>query len=392
MKALAVLGSTGSIGTSTLSVVESFPDRFRIAALAAGHNLPLVSEQIDRHRPSLVSVAQREDAETLSSRFPDVVVRWGAEGLTEVACHPEARMVVAALVGAVGLAPTMAAIRAGKDVALANKETLVVAGELVMREVERAGIHLLPVDSEHNAIPQALRVGPRRAVRRLILTASGGPFRNWPRDRIMAASVSDALAHPTWQMGAKITVDSATMMNKGLEIIEAHHLFDTPSEAIDVLVHPQSLVHSLVEYIDGTLIAQISVNDMRSPVLYALAWPDRLDTPLPTLDLANVGPLSFEPPDPDRFPALDLAREALRASGEMPAVLNAANEVAVAAFLDDRCPFGAITDTVASVMEQWQRRNRPLVDLDQAVAADRQARALASSLVGNVGVHGRGSL
>jgi 1-deoxy-D-xylulose-5-phosphate reductoisomerase len=208
----------------------------------------------------------------------------------------------------------------------------------------------------------------------------------------MAASVSDALAHPTWQMGAKITVDSATMMNKGLEIIEAHHLFDTPSEAIDVLVHPQSLVHSLVEYIDGTLIAQISVNDMRSPVLYALAWPDRLDTPLPTLDLANVGPLSFEPPDPDRFPALDLAREALRASGEMPAVLNAANEVAVAAFLDDRCPFGAITDTVASVMEQWQRRNRPLVDLDQAVAADRQARALASSLVGNVGVHGRGSL
>jgi 1-deoxy-D-xylulose-5-phosphate reductoisomerase len=383
MKSLAVLGSTGSIGSSTLSVVDDHPDRFRVVALAAGKNLDLLSAQIARHRPSMVAVAEPHDAESLSASFPDVEVYSGVDGLTEVACHRDADTVVSALVGAIGLEPTVAAIRAGKDIALANKETLVVAGELVIREVDRSGVRLLPVDSEHCAIHQALQVGPRDGLRRLILTASGGPFRTWPEDSIESATVSDALAHPTWQMGAKITIDSATMMNKGLEIIEARHLFGVEEDAIDVLIHPQSLVHSLVEYIDGTLIAQLSTNDMRVPILYALAWPDRLSSGLETLDLVAAGSLEFEAPDPSRFPALNLARSALRTGGEMPAVLNAANEVAVQAFLDGGCPFGAIATTVRSVMEQWEGRNRALGSVEQALAADREARRLASSDLGN---------
>jgi 1-deoxy-D-xylulose-5-phosphate reductoisomerase len=363
--------------------VEAYPDRFRVTALAAGRNLTLLSSQVARHSPSVVAVAEQRDAESLAASFPDIQVFSGAEGLIEVVCHPEAEMVVAALVGAVGLEPTVAAIRAGKDIALANKETLVVAGEPVMREVERAGVHLLPVDSEHNAIHQALQVGPRNGLRRLILTASGGPFRSWPGERIQSATVADALAHPTWKMGAKITIDSATMMNKGLEIIEAHHLFRVDESQIDVLVHPQSLVHSLVEYIDGTLIAQLSVNDMRVSILYALAWPERLDTMLDPLDLVEAGRLSFEAPDPVRFPALALARTALSSGGEMPAVLNAANEVAVQAFLDGKCPFGAIAATVRSVMEQWEGRNKRLESVEQSLAADREARRLASHGLGN---------
>jgi 1-deoxy-D-xylulose-5-phosphate reductoisomerase len=383
MKPLAILGSTGSIGSSTVSVVEAFPDRFRLVALAGGHNLALLRDQIARHRPSMVSVAERRDAVNLAAEFPEVTLLSGEEGLAEVARHPEAEMVVSALVGAMGLTPTVAALRAGKHVALANKETLVVAGELVMREVATSGVRLLPVDSEHNALHQALRVGPRTAVQRMILTASGGPFREWPADRIQSATISDALAHPTWKMGAKITVDSATMMNKGLEIIEAHHLFGMAEERIDVLVHPQSLVHSLVEYVDGSLIAQLSTNDMRFPILYALAWPDRLPTPLPSLDLAEAGSLTFEGPDPDRFPALELARTALRAAGEMPAVLNAANEVAVQAFLDGRCQFRGITATVAAVLDRWHGRNRAVETVEQVLAADREARRMAAAELGN---------
>jgi 1-deoxy-D-xylulose-5-phosphate reductoisomerase len=383
MKSLAVLGSTGSIGRSTLSVVDDHPDRFRVVALAAGKNLKLLSHQIAGHRPSMVAVAEPRDAESLAASFPDIEVCCGVDGLTEVARHRDADMVVSALVGAIGLEPTVAAIRAGKDIALANKETLVVAGELVMREVERSGVRLLPVDSEHCAIHQALRVGPRDGLRRLILTASGGPFRTWPEENIESATVSDALAHPTWKMGAKITIDSATMMNKGLEIIEARHLFTVDETAIDVLIHPQSLVHSLVEYIDGTFIAQLSINDMRVPILYALAWPDRLSSELEPLDLAGAEGLEFTAPDPNRFPALDLARTALRSGGEMPAVLNAANEIAVQAFLDGNCPFGAIAATVRSVMEQWERRNQALGSVEQALAADREARRLASADLGN---------
>lgn len=391
MKSIAVLGSTGSIGRSTQSVVEAFPDRFRIVALAAGHNLEALRQQVRRHRPELVSVADSAEARRLAAELPGTVVLAGAEGLQAVACHPSADLVVAALVGSIGLAPTVAAIRAGKDVALANKETLVVAGALVMAEVARAGIHLLPVDSEHNAIHQALRVGPPGSVRRLLLTASGGPFRTWPAERIRAATVADALAHPTWRMGPKITVDSATLVNKGLEVIEAHHLFAMPAAQIDVLVHPQSLVHSLVEYVDGTLIAQLSVNDMRFPILYALGWPERLTSPLLSLDLVSAGTLTFEAPDPERFPALDLARAALEDGGEMPAVLNAANEVAVASFLAGRCSFPDISATIARTMERWAARNRPLADLEQAFAADHAARHLATELLRKCDPASRGS-
>jgi len=377
MKHLAVLGSTGSIGRSTLSVVEAFPERFRVVAMAAGRNLEVLRQQVATHRPRLVAVAEREDASALAREFPGIRFLSGRDALVEVACAAEADMVVAALVGAVGLVPTMAAIRAGKSIALANKETLVVAGDLVMDAAARAGVRILPVDSEHNALHQALRVGPEGTVRRLILTASGGPFRTWAADRIRQATVSDALAHPTWKMGPKITVDSATMMNKGLEIIEAHHLFGLPEDRIEVVIHPQSLVHSMVEYIDGTVIAQLSVNDMRFPILYALAWPERLPSPLPTLDLVRAGQLSFEAPDDERFPALRLARQALRAGGEMPAVLNAANETAVDAFLRGALPFVGIAATSVVILDQWQARNRPLESLEQALAADEEARRRA---------------
>jgi 1-deoxy-D-xylulose-5-phosphate reductoisomerase len=383
MKSLAVLGSTGSIGSSTLSVVETFPDHFRVVALAAGRNIDVLRSQIERHRPSMVAVADQRDAAALAEDFPELRIASGEEALVEAACHPDADMIMAALVGSVGLVPTVAAIRAGKDVALANKETLVVAGELVMREAGEAGVSLVPVDSEHNAIHQALRVGPTGSARRLILTASGGPFRSWPMERIETATVNDALAHPTWRMGAKITIDSATMMNKGLEIIEAHHLFAMSEERIEVLVHPQSLVHSLVEYVDGTLIAQLSINDMRLPILYALTWPDRLTSPLPSLDLSEVAQLSFEALDPRRFPAIELARAALRAGGEMPAVLNAANEVAVQSFLDGRCTFPQITSTVQDVLDNWEERNRALESVDHALATDREARRMASEILGN---------
>jgi 1-deoxy-D-xylulose-5-phosphate reductoisomerase len=345
--------------------------------MSAGHNLQELEIQIAQHRPSMVSVAERSSAERLAVLYPDIKVLCGSEGIGEVACHPEAHMVVAALVGAVGLTPTVAAIRAGKDIALANKETLVVAGDLVMREAADAGVHVLPIDSEHSAIHQALRAGPQETVKRLILTASGGPFRGWSEEQMSTATVADVLAHPTWEMGPKITVDSATMMNKGLEIIEAHHLFGVPEGKVDVLVHPQSLVHSMVEYLDGTLIAQMSVNDMRLPIQNALTWPDRIPSPLPSLDLVDAGPLSFEAPDAHRWPALDLAREALRSGGEMPAVLNAANEIAVESFLEGKCFFGDIADTVRAVVKQWSSRNCPLDSIDQAIAADREARRLA---------------
>jgi len=381
VKALSILGSTGSIGRSTLSVVDSFPDRFRVVALAAGRNLALVCEQVRRYQPQVVAVAGRDDARKLAAELPETMVLWGHEGLIEVACHPDADMVMAALVGSIGLVPVLQAIRSGKDIALANKETLVVAGDLVMAAVAASGVNLVPVDSEHNALRQALRVGPAGTVSRLVLTASGGPFRTWSAEQIHSATVDQALAHPTWSMGPKITVDSATMINKGLEIIEAHHLFNMPEQQIEVVVHPQSLVHSLVEYCDGTLIAQLSVNDMRFPIMYALGWPDRLPTPLPALDLVQAGQLSFERPDASRFPALELARQSLRAGGEMPAVLNAANEVAVQAFLERRLPFPGITACIAGVMEEWQSRNHPLESLEQVLAADAEARALAGERV-----------
>ena len=377
MKRVSVLGSTGSIGTSTLSVAEACPERFRIVALSAGRNIDLLRAQVAHHQPQLVAVARAEDARMLTKEFGNTRFVDGLDGIEEVACFDAAQMVVSALVGSIGLAPTVAAIRAGKDIALANKETLVVAGELVMAETEQAGINLLPVDSEHSALHQALGSAPSESVRRLILTASGGPFRNWSPNRIAEANVADALAHPTWKMGPKITIDSATMMNKGLEIIEAHHLFAVPEDLIEVVVHPESLIHSVVEFVDGALIAQLAPNDMRFPILHALSWPDRLPSRMPGLDLLSAPPLTFEQPDEERFPSLRLARAALRAGGEMPAVLNAANEVAVASFLDGLCSLPSIAATVDATLDRWSARNRPLAGIEQAFNADREARVAA---------------
>ncbi len=381
MKRLAVLGSTGSIGTATLDVVARFPEKFSVVALAAGRNLELLGAQIQTWNPRLVAVADEIDAARLRARFPKLAVAAGSEGLEAVATHPDATTLVAALVGAVGLVPTLRALELGREVALANKETLVAAGQLVMATAAASGGRVLPIDSEHNALHQALRVGPREEVRRLILTASGGPFRALSEEGLRDVTVEQALAHPTWRMGAKITIDSATMMNKGLEIIEAHHLFSMPEERIAVVVHPESRVHSLVEYRDGTLIAQLSVNDMRFPILYALSYPDRLPTPLGFLDLVEVGALHFLPADERRFPCLRLAREALRHGGTVPAVLNAANEVAVAAFLAGRLPFMGIPEVVEGAMTREATGAHNLSVLDEALAADLRGRAWAEELV-----------
>lgn len=377
MKRLAILGSTGSIGTATLDVVGSFPERFSVVALAAGRNLTLLREQVQRFRPSLVAVAGETEAATLRAEFPALEVMAGEDGRVAAATHPDATTVVGAFVGALGLLPTYRAITLGREVLLANKETLVVAGDLVMEAARSHDAVIVPIDSEHNALHQALRVGPPDAVRRLILTASGGPFRTASRAELERVTVEQALAHPTWRMGVKITVDSATLMNKGLEIIEAHHLFGVAEDAIAVVVHPESRVHSLVEYVDGTLIAQLSVNDMRFPILYALAYPERLNSPFGTLDLAAAGALHFETLDEERFAAPGLARRALRAGGSAPAALNAANEVAVAAFLAGRLPFLGIPAIVAAALERDDRDPLRPASIAEALAADQRARRWA---------------
>ena len=390
MKKLAILGSTGSIGTATLDVVARFPEKFTVVGLAAGRNVELLAEQIRAWRPAVVAVADEGDAARLRRSFPGVEVLAGEDGREAVATHPDATTVVSALVGAVGLVPTWRAVSLGREVALANKETLVAAGELVMAAAAASGGRVLPIDSEHNALHQALRVGPDAAVRRLILTASGGPFRTFTEEALAHVTVEQALAHPTWRMGAKITVDSATMMNKGLEIIEAHHLFRVPEERIAVVVHPESRVHSLVEYAYGTLIAQLSVNDMRFPILYALSYPERLPTPLGFLDLVEVGTLHFEAADERRFPSLRLAREALRAGGTVPAVLNAANEVAVAAFLAGRLGFPRIPAVAEEAVAREAGRAHNLAVMDDALAADRRGRAWAAEAVAKFAGGGAG--
>ena len=385
MKVLSVLGSTGSIGTATLDVVRHFPERFRVVALAAGRNVELLRRQALEFRPKLLAVAEEEAARWLAAQLPGVEVLAGEEGRVAVATHPEATTVVAALVGALGLPATYAAARAGKELLLANKETLVVAGEVVMQAVRRAGGRVIPVDSEHNGLFQALQVGPPGTARRLVLTASGGPFRLTPLAELARVTPEQALAHPTWRMGPKITVDSATMMNKGLEIIEAHHLFGFPPEAIEVVVHPESRIHALVEYADGTLIAQLSINDMRFPILYALAYPERLPTPFGRLDLVGLGELHFAAPDPQRFPCLQLAREALLAGGTAPAVLNAANEVAVELFLAGKLPFLGIPELVRRVLEEELRAPGSVHSLEEALAADARGRAAARALAARLG-------
>jgi 1-deoxy-D-xylulose-5-phosphate reductoisomerase len=391
VKRLAVLGSTGSIGTATLDVAARFPDRFVVVALAAGRNLDLLRAQIREHRPALVAVARDDDARELAAEFPGVSLMAGQDGLVTVATHPDATTVVGALVGALGLVPTWQAVRIGREILLANKETLVAAGELIMAGAAASGSTVLPIDSEHNALHQALRVGPPGSVRRLLLTASGGPFRTTPHAELEHVTPQQALAHPTWRMGEKITIDSATMMNKGLEVIEAHHLFGIEGRRIEVIVHPESRVHSLVEYIDGTLIAQLSVNDMRFPILYALAWPERLPSPLGSLDLVEVGALHFEAADEGRFPCLRLAREALAAGGTVPAAMNAANEVAVAAFLTGELGFMGIPAVVEAVMARESRAPEPLSTVEEALEADRRGRVWAREAVAKYGGP-RGSL
>ncbi|MEN8160067.1 MAG: 1-deoxy-D-xylulose-5-phosphate reductoisomerase [Myxococcota bacterium] len=380
MKRLVLLGSTGSIGEQTLSVVADFPERFRVTALAAGRNVARLAEQVRRFRPERVAVAEPEGARELRERLgaETPVLTVGAEGLTAVAEHP-ADLVVAGLVGAVGLAPTLAAIRAGRDVALANKEVMVMAGALVRREVRARGVELLPVDSEHSAIFQVLAGQRREDVARLVLTASGGPFRTWPAERIARATVEEALAHPNWSMGPKITIDSATLTNKALEVIEARWLFDVAPEQISVVVHPQSVVHSLVEMVDGSVLAQLGVPDMRVPIACALAWPERLPLGGERLDLATAGRLDFETPDEKRFPCLALAWQALAGSEAAPAVLNAANEVAVAAFLEGRLAFPGIAALNQSVLEAHldERRGQTVSGLDEILEADAWARARA---------------
>ena len=378
MKEVAILGSTGSIGCNALRVIEEFPGEFGVAALGAGSNIELLAEQIERHRPRVVSVGDERGAERLQAQLRrrgiDSItsIGIGVQGLIEVATCAGAEIVIGAVVGALGLLPTYRALELGRRVALANKETLVVAGELMTHAAERARAELLPVDSEHNALHQCLRGEQRHELKRVILTASGGPFRHATKEEIENATPEQALRHPTWRMGAKITIDSATMMNKGLEVIEAHWLFNCTADEIDVIVHPQSVVHSLVELVDGSIIAQMGVTDMRHAIQYALTYPERRPSALPPLDLATLGKLEFFAPDLDRFPCLRLAYQALRAGGTMPAVLNAANEVAVAAFLDRKIKFGDIPRLIENACEA--HTVQPALQLETVLAADQWAR------------------
>jgi len=381
MKGLSILGSTGSVGTNVLRVVDAFPGRFRVVGLSAGTNVERLAEQVGRYRPLVVSVATpaaRDDLRRMAD-LGQTRVLVGEEGGVAVATHPEAALVVAAAVGAVGLVPTYEALLAGKDVALANKETLVMAGELMVEAARARGGRLLPIDSEHCAVHQCLDGRRPQDVRRLVLTASGGPFRKRPRETFDRVTAAEALNHPTWSMGRKISIDSATLMNKGLEVIEARWLFGVPAEKVEVLVHPQSVVHSMVEFVDGTVLAQLGVTDMRLPIQYALSHPERWEAAIPGMDFTRGLCLEFEVPDHDRFPCLGLGYRALRAGGTLPAVLNAANEEAVAAFLDERIPFPAIPESIAAVMDE--HRAQPVRALPDVLAADAWARGEAREIL-----------
>ena len=379
MRRLAILGSTGSIGVTTLGIVERFPDRFEVASLAAGKNVDRLVEQARRHRPRVLAVSDEDAAAELRERLGElpVEVLSGADGLAAAATVSEADLVVSGLVGALGLVPTLEAVRAGKDVALANKEVLVVAGELVTAAAAEHGCRLLPLDSEHNAIFQALHGHRREEVRRIVLTASGGPFLHHPPGELREVTREQALRHPTWKMGNKITIDSATLMNKGLEVIEARWLFGFPPRQVGVVVHPQSIVHSMVEYIDGSVIAQLGIADMTIPISYILGYPERLPLDdLPRLDLPAARELTFFEPDTKKFPCLGLAYRALEEGGSTPAVLNAANEVAVARFLEGNIRFTDIPDTLERVIDA--HRGGPARTLEDCLAADRWARAEAA--------------
>ena len=376
VKSLAILGSTGSVGRQTLDLVRSFPQEFSVVGLGAGSNLELLAQQAEEFHPKVVSCQNPE--EVSASRLPTECQMVSQE---EVASHPEVDMVVAASVGKAGLSPIMAALEAGKDVALANKEPVVMAGDMVMAEARRNGGNILPVDSEPSAIWQCLS-GEDKEVSRVIITASGGPFRKRPAKDLPTVTPEEALQHPTWQMGKKITIDSATLMNKGFEVIEAHWLFDLPWEKIEVVVHPQSIIHSMVEFADGSVKAQLSPPDMRLPIQYAFSYPDRWETGLPTLDLAACGPLEFDRPDTERFPCLSLAYRALGGGAALPAVLNAANEVAVEAFLDEVIPFTAIPVVIEQALDDVESRGgEPPATLDDVRSVDARTREFSRALV-----------
>jgi 1-deoxy-D-xylulose-5-phosphate reductoisomerase len=375
MNKIAILGSTGSIGVQALDVIASQRGRYTVTALGAGRNIALLKEQIDIFRPRLVAVYDEEHAyrlRELSGAGTGTAVVHGPQGYCEVAALQESDLVLSAMVGAAGLIPTLAAIEARKNIALANKETLVMAGELVMAAAGRQGVMILPVDSEHSAIFQCLQGQRREALKRIILTASGGPFYTWSQDALRDVKPAQALKHPNWEMGKKITIDSASMMNKGLEIIEARWLFDVPVEQIEVVVHPQSIVHSFVEYWDGSVIAQLGKPDMRIPIAYALSWPERLPREGPFMDFRETSTLEFRPPDEEKFPCLGLACNAVKTGGTMPAVLNGANEIAVQAFLDEEIRF---TD-IASVIKRVMNAHLPVFSpaLADIINADREAR------------------
>jgi 1-deoxy-D-xylulose-5-phosphate reductoisomerase len=379
---IAILGSTGSIGESALSVVDAHPDRVSVVALAAGHNTTRLAEQVRKYRPALASVATDAGLADLSAQLEaghrPAIVDVGANGLLAAATHPDVDLVLCASSGAAGLEAAFAAIEHGKTVALANKEVLVMAGGLMVAAARRRGVSLLPVDSEHNAIHQCLHGRAPGEVRRLILTASGGPFRDWTPDALARVTPADALRHPTWQMGKKITIDSSTLMNKGLEVIEARWLFDVPPAQIEVVVHPQSIVHSMVELRDGSVIAQLGVTDMRLPIQYAFSYPDRWEAPVPSLDVTTMGRLDFAPPDPGRFRCLRLAYDALEHGGAWPVVLNAANEVAVTAFLEGRLGFLQIPVVIEQALDAAGRETSVPRSLADVRATDAWARQQAA--------------
>ncbi len=382
-KGISLLGSTGSIGRSTLEVLRATPERFKVVALAAGRNVRLLKEQIDLFKPRLACVVDAEHAAQLESlvgcaRRTEIV--YGQEGYRMAVQTPECRMVLSAMVGAAGLAPTLAAIEAGKDIALANKETLVIAGQLVMEQAKARGVALLPVDSEHSAVFQCLEGHRREDVKRILLTASGGPFWRWSRQDMEKAGPAEALRHPNWTMGSKISIDSATMMNKGLEVIEAHWLFGIPYDQISVLIHPQSVVHSLVEYVDGSVIAQLGQPDMKIPIAYALAYPGRIAGAGPPLDLTAMKEWTFMAPDEERFPCLRLARQAGIRGGLVPAVMNGANEMAVAAFLEGRLRFTDIAGVVEETMGKTPAPPAPL-NVEAILEADRMAREITMKYI-----------
>lgn len=382
MKKIAILGSTGSIGQSALDVVSRNQGSFKVVALAAGRNLDILEGQIKTFNPELVAIADKESASLLTQRVNSMEILSGNEGMNRVASYDKADFVLSAIVGFAGLLPTLAAIKEGKTVGLANKESLVVAGEIVMKEARRTGAKIIPVDSEHSAVFQCLEGKNRDLVKRIILTASGGPFLGKSKQELNEVTVDDALKHPNWEMGRKITIDSATLMNKGLEVIEAHHLFGFSPDEIDVLIHPQSIVHSMVEFKDGSYIAQLSIPDMRGPIAYALSYPERIIDPMPSLDLSKVGKLTFSKPDIECFPCLSYAYDAIRAAGTMPAVLNAANEVAVEAFLKREIGFNDIPVIIKNTMDLHNKK--AITTINDVIEADTWARLKAKEQISRV--------